>query len=52
MKLTTILILVVVVLAAGFALTCALEGCTLHDPVPVQPDYPPLEQSRDASADR
>jgi hypothetical protein len=42
MKKATIAALVAVVLASAFALTCALEGCKLHDPVPVEPNYPAL----------
>lgn len=42
MNRATILALVGVVISAALLVATALEGCTLHHPVPVEPDYPPM----------
>lgn len=52
MKATTIAAMVAIVFAGALVLTAALEGCELHHPVNVEPDYPPLNASRDAGIDR
>lgn len=53
MKIATIVALIGAVFVGALVLTCALEGCALHDPIPCQGEpYPAPCLARDAGGDR
>lgn len=39
---------VIAILGAAVSFALFVLACPLHDPVPVEPDYPPLNHAHDA----